>query len=122
MKFKLLFSALLIGMLMTGCSTQSQDNNMKEKPVAGVDGNKYVPYDQRTGDEAIVYFTRNLSAEGLILAYEQVNKMIEGRVGVKLHTGEQNGPNIIPSAWVKALMEKDLKGAHIIEKGSVPVP
>ena len=85
------------------------------KPIPGTGGNRYIPYDQRTGDEAVVYFTRNLSAEGLIMAYEQVNKTIEGRVGVKLHTGEQNGPNIIPSEWVKALMEKDLKGASIIE-------
>ena len=117
MNIRLLFTALLIGTLMASCSTQSQENkdNMEQKPVAGTDGNKYVPYDQRTGEEAVVYFTRNLSAEGLIMAYEQVNKMIEGRVGVKLHTGEQNGPNIIPREWVKALIEKDLKGAHIIE-------
>ena len=117
MKLKHLFTALFIGVLMASCSTQPQENkqNMEQKPVAGTDGNKYVPYDQRTGDEAVVYFTRNLSAEGLIMAYEQVNKMIEGRVGVKLHTGEQNGPNIIPREWVKALIEKDLKGAHIIE-------
>lgn len=79
------------------------------------DGNKYIPYDQRTGDEAVVYFTRDLSAEGLIKAYEHVNGEITGRVGVKLHTGEQNGPNIIPRAWVKALLEKDLPDAKIIE-------
>lgn len=84
-------------------------------PVAGTDGNKYVPYEQRTGNESIVYFTRNLSAEGLIKAYEQVCADIEGRTGVKLHTGEQNGPNIIPAAWVKALMQKDLPKANIIE-------
>ena len=84
-------------------------------PVAGTDGNKYVPYEQRTGNESIVYFTRNLSAEGLIKAYEQVCANIEGRTGVKLHTGEQNGPNIIPAAWVKALMQKDLPKANIIE-------
>jgi uncharacterized Fe-S center protein len=36
-------------------------------------------------------------------------------VGVKLHTGEQNGPNIIPREWVKALFEKDLPDATIIE-------
>ena len=65
--------------------------------------------------KSVVYFTRNLSAEGLIQAYEKVNGKIEGRVGVKLHTGEQNGPNIIPREWVKALMEKDLKGANLIE-------
>lgn len=91
----------------------AQTNNCKPQP--GKDGNKYVSYDQRTGNESVVYFTRNLSAEGLIKAYEQVNGKIGGHVGVKLHTGEQNGPNIIPREWVKALIEKDLKGANIIE-------
>ena len=41
-------------------------------PVPGKNGNKYVPYEERTGNESIVYFTRNLTAEGLIEAYEQV--------------------------------------------------
>ena len=52
---------------------------------------------ERTGDTAIVYFTRNLTADGLIMAYEQVNSNITGKVAVKLHTGEKNGPSIIPS-------------------------
>ena len=94
-------------------------NNMTkqttDKPVPGTGGNKYVPYDQRTGNESIVYFTRKLSAEGLINAYEKVNAFIKGNVGVKLHTGEPNGPNIIPREWVKALIEKDLKDATVIE-------
>ncbi|MDO4930405.1 MAG: DUF362 domain-containing protein [Bacteroidales bacterium] len=84
-------------------------------PTPGTDGNKYVPYDVRTGNESVVYFTRNLSAEGLIKAYEQVSGHIEGRTGVKLHTGEQNGPNIIPREWVKALFEKDLHDAAVVE-------
>ena len=41
----------------------------KYKPIPGTDGNKYVPYEKRTGNESVVYFTRNLSAEGLIKAY-----------------------------------------------------
>ena len=65
--------------------------------------------------KSVVYFTRELSAEGLIKAYEQVNGKIAGHVGIKLHTGEQNGPNIIPREWVKALIEKDLPDASIIE-------
>ena len=48
-------------------------------PQPGKDGNKYVPYEERTGNESIVYFTRNLSPEGLIEAYEQVAANIEGR-------------------------------------------
>lgn len=99
--------------IITISTMNAQTNNCK--PLPGKDGNKYVAYEQRTGNESVVYFTRNLSPEGLIKAYEQVNGNISGHIGVKLHTGEQNGPNIIPSAWVKALFEKDLKGASIIE-------
>ena len=45
MNIRNLFMVLLIGMLMASCSTQSQENkdNMEQKPVAGTDGNKYVP-------------------------------------------------------------------------------
>ena len=97
---------------------QTTNDNMEQtvnNPIPGTDGNKYVPYEQRTGNESVVYFTRSLSAEGLIKAYEQVCENISGRVGVKLHTGEQNGPNIIPREWVKELMQKDLPDANIIE-------
>lgn len=83
--------------------------------TAATDGNKYVPYEERTGNESIVYFTRNLSAEGLIKAYEQVCGNITGHVAVKLHTGEKQGPNILPREWVKALFEKDLPEATIVE-------
>jgi len=89
--------------------------NAQGSITPGNDGNKYVPYAERTGNESVVYFTRDLSASGLIKAYEQVNGMIDGHVGVKLHTGEPNGPNIIPREWVEALMKKDLNGANIIE-------
>lgn len=64
---------------------------------------------------SIVYFTRNLSAEGLIKAYEQVNAGIKGHIGVKLHTGEPGGPNIIPREWVKTLLSRDLPNANIVE-------
>lgn len=87
----------------------------KSAPAPGADGNKYVPYEERGGNESIVYFTRNLNPEGLIKAYEQVCANIEGRVGIKLHTGEQNGPNIIPRGWVEALVKKDLPDANIVE-------
>ena len=83
--------------------------------VPGKNGNRYVPYEERTGNESIVYFTRELSPEGLEKIYEQVNGTICGKVGVKLHTGEPHGPNIIPSAWVKAFMAKELPEGTIVE-------
>ena len=88
---------------------------MQENPRPGTGGERFVPYDERTGNESIVYFTRDLSAAGLRKAYAKVNGTIGGRVGIKLHTGEKNGPNIIPRAWVRELVEQDLPGASIIE-------
>jgi hypothetical protein len=49
-------------------------------------------------ERSIVYFTRDLSAEGLRRAYEKIGCVLTGKIGVKLHTGEPHGPNIIPAA------------------------
>ena len=79
------------------------------------DGNVYVPIDQRDGDESVVWFTRDISPEGLRKAVAKVAGALTGKVAVKLHTGEQHGPNIIPAAWVKELIDNDLPEATIIE-------
>lgn len=107
---KRISTIMIASLLVMGTTAVAQS-----EPVPGKNGNKYVPYEERTGNESIVYFTRNLSAEGLIEAYEQVSADIKGYTGVKLHTGEQNGPNIIPREWVKALFRKDLSDANIVE-------
>ena len=83
--------------------------------TAATDGDRYIAPADRTGNESIVYFTRDLSAEGLRKAYAKVNGNICGKTGIKLHTGEPHGPNIIPRAWVRELLEKDLPEACIIE-------
>ena len=79
------------------------------------DGSIYIPYDKRTGNESIVYFTRDLSSQGLQKIYERVSKPITGKVAIKLHTGEPHGPNIIPREWVKDLIVNHLPEAHIVE-------
>ena len=88
---------------------------MNEKTVPGVGGEVYVPYEARTGEESVVYFTRDLSAEGLKKIYQRVAGKLTGKVGVKLHTGEKNGPNIIPRPWVEALLKDELPDAAIVE-------
>ncbi|MBR1672503.1 MAG: DUF362 domain-containing protein [Fretibacterium sp.] len=90
----------------------------KITPVPGRDGDKYVPFTQRGGNESLVYFTRDLSAAGLQRIYERVGGDITGKVAIKLHTGEKHGPNIIPRPWVQALIEKGLPGASIVETNS----
>ena len=64
--------------------------------------------------KATVFFTSDLSAEGLRKLYARVNGAITGKVAVKLHTGEPNGPNILPREWVKALLP-DVPNPAIVE-------
>lgn len=87
----------------------------EEKRTPGIGGERYIPYEERVGNESIVYFTRDLSPKGLQKIYRRVCGNLIGRVGIKLHTGEKHGPNIIPRAWVEHLVREELPEAAIIE-------
>jgi len=89
---------------------------MAVKILPGTGGEILKPYEERTGGTSDVWFTRDLSAEGLLKIYDKICEKLTGKVAVKLHTGEKNGPNIIPREWVKELFEKKLaEGASIVE-------
>ena len=95
---------------------EKEETEMPEqKPVPGTGGEHYLPYHDRIGEESVVYFTRDLSAEGLRQIYGRVKGHITGNIGVKLHTGEAHGPNIIPRSWVENLIKTELPGAAIVE-------
>ena len=83
--------------------------------IPGTNGNLYVPYEQRSGEKAVVFFTRDLSPEGLKKIYDRVSVGLNGKVAVKLHTGEAEGPNFLPRPWVKALLQDKLPQASIVE-------
>ena len=91
---------------------------MDPKKNLRTDGDKYIPFDKREGPESIVYFTRDLSAEGLDKIYNKVKENIDGKIAIKLHTGEKNGPNIIPRPWVENLIKKEMPNATILETNS----
>ena len=97
-----------------GVSGSGSPASPKEK-VAGTGGDTYIPPEKRQGNESVVYFTRDLSAAGLLKIYETIAGNMTGKVGIKLHTGEPHGPNIIPRPWVKQLMEAKLPNARIVE-------
>lgn len=91
---------------------------MHNKPVASNGGDHYIPYSERNGAESKVYFTRDLSAEGLQKIFQRIAGQLQGKTGIKLHTGERNGPNIIPRPWVEQLIRQELPDASIIETNS----
>ena len=67
---------------------------------------------------AKVYFTRHIDAEHLLKLYGLVNEGIYGKVAVKLHTGEKEGPYILPREMVKAFM-KEVPNSSIVETNTM---
>ena len=76
---------------------------MAEVITHGTGGDTYIPYNERTGGESVVYFTRDLSEEGLRKIYERVNSNITGKVAIKLHTGEKMVLTLFLVLGLKAL-------------------
>lgn len=65
-------------------------------------------------EKARVFFTRDLSAEGLLKTFANVNAGLSGNVAIKLHTGEPDGPNILPRPWVRRI-QAAIPGSTIVE-------
>lgn len=86
MKKYLVVSMCLLGLVACHPTSQRQTNVANE-------------------DKPIVYFTRDISPEGLIKIYDKISQHIDGKVAIKLHTGEPHGPNILPRPMVKKLQE-----------------
>lgn len=65
-------------------------------------------------NQSVVYWTPELSKDAFLRMYHLINKEISGKVALKLHTGEPNGPNILPREWVKAL-QAEIPNSNIVE-------
>ena len=61
-----------------------------------------------------VFFTKDISANGLLAIYSKINEGITGKVAIKLHTGEPHGPNILPRDMVKALQQR-IPNSNLVE-------
>ncbi len=86
--------------------------------AAPVVGSKNVTGTRYTGTAAKVYFTDKIDAEHLIKLYGKINGEIFGKVGIKLHTGEPNGPNILPRDMVRAF-QAQVPNSNIIETNTL---
>ena len=81
---------------------------------APVIGSKNVTGTNYTGTAAKVYFTPKIDADSLIKLYNLVNGEIFGKVAIKLHTGEKNGPNILPRDMVQKF-QAQIPNSAIVE-------
>lgn len=87
---KKIISVLIVSVIVAACCSAPKESSTKQTP---------------TGDKPIVYFTKDISPEGLIKIYDKISQNIDGKVAIKFHTGEPHGPNILPVPMVKALWE-----------------
>ena len=55
---------------------------------------------------SVVYFTKDISPQGLLKAYEALGAELKGRVAVKISTGEPGGRNFLQPALIAPLVQK----------------
>ena len=63
-------------------------------------------------EKAKVYFTKNVSSEGLMQIYKVLGRELKGRIAVKISTGEPGGHHYLAPSLIKALV-KELNGTIV---------
>lgn len=56
-------------------------------------------------EKSVVYFTKDISPEGLVKLYEKLGIKLDGKVAVKLHSGEEGNQNYVKPEFVKPIIE-----------------
>lgn len=57
-------------------------------------------------EQSKVYFTKEITAESLVKIYEKLEKSLEGKVAIKISTGEPGGQNFLDPNLIKDLVNK----------------
>jgi len=112
-KYITALSLLALGLLSTACSSAPVSTTQNTSPAQAATTKPAVtaikfgtapglkPLAERTGKVSKVYFTRDISGTGLKKIYDKINQDMVGKIAVKLHTGEPNGPYILDRTMVK---------------------
>lgn len=90
MKMRRLFLVAAIAMVCVACGKKAADNKAAEA----------------TPGKPVVYMTTDISPEGLVKVYEALGVVPEGRVAVKISTGEPGGKNFLQPALIKDLVTR----------------
>ena len=56
-------------------------------------------------EEAIVYFTKNITSENILEIYKKLNANLEGKVAIKVHSGEKGNQNFLKPAFYKNIVD-----------------
>lgn len=87
--------ALLPMMMLASCGT------FKKGPAPSIEVSNV-----SEGDAPVVYFTKDISPEGLVKLYEALGIEAKGRVAVKISTGESEKSNHLRPEFIAPLVQK----------------
>ena len=90
-----------VGLCLAACSAHKEEAAQAQQPA-----------------KSVVYFTTDISPEGLVKIYDKIAQDVQGKVAIKVHTGEPHGPNIIPRDMVKAL-QQHIPNSNIVETNTL---
>lgn len=62
--------------------------------------------------ESKVYFTKDITPENLLKLYHVLGQKVEGKVAIKIHSGEHDKPHIVQPEFMKPLVD-EVKGTFI---------
>ncbi len=69
-------------------------------------------YAQDKKDSSVVYFTKDISPEGVMKIFQYIKSNVKGKVGIKVHFGEDGNEYYVPATFVEPLC-KELNGTLI---------
>ncbi|MDE5660813.1 MAG: DUF362 domain-containing protein [Muribaculaceae bacterium] len=98
---KTLIATLCGAFALSGCAKSSQTDSDE------------MNNQQQTTDSAVVYMTREISADAIVRLYKALDREAKGKVAVKISTGEPGGHNFLQPALIKNLVE--LTNGTIVE-------
>lgn len=87
MKKFFFFALMVIAFIFSGCQNKNNDNTAEESNLPTSD----------------VYFTENITPEGVMQLFEYVKENVKGNVGIKVHFGEDGNTYFVPASMVEPL-------------------
>ena len=59
----------------------------------------------QTLEKSDVYFTKEISREKIVEMFKKLNVKLEGNIGLKVHTGEKDGPYFLRPSFLKNIYD-----------------
>ena len=56
-------------------------------------------------NKATVYFTKTISPSKIVELYKKLNVNLKGKIGLKVHSGEKNGPYFLRPSFLKEIYD-----------------